>query len=317
MSIRHANVQESLGILLDPFASMLNHSCDANVYFFVEGNQLRFRTIRPISDGEELFISYTDPSYDVKSRGRELLINYSFECTCRRCNIELTELKIGQLDAESMEAKMEIQENLLKSQHVIAFSGLSTDAIEDYMRAILAAPPPATRKRLALDRGWPEHLQPMPDMRLFIATLTQSTDTEYSLKSLLKLCFVTFPLMYGGSNGTDWVKAFSLLVFTLRLFIKKNAEQAVARQVIDWSLVFVVYFKAMIRDADKCYGSDTAFVRANQKLFLKDIEVYPPEILCSAAFVRQFRSDQIKMLTWAGIPGTKGVELPDTGLSIT
>ncbi|KAF1344899.1 hypothetical protein BDV97DRAFT_373252 [Delphinella strobiligena] len=317
MSIRHANVQESLGITLDPFASMLNHSCDPNVYFFVEGNQLRFRTIRPISDGEELFISYTDPSYDVKSRGKELLMNYYFECTCRRCNIEVTELKIAQLDAKSMAARMEIQENLLKSQHVITFSGLSPDAIEDYMRAILAAPPPATRKRLALDEGWPEHHQPMPDMRIFIATLTQSTDTEYSLKSLLKLCFVNFPLMYGGPNGTDWVKAFSLLVFTLRLFIKKNAEPTIAPGATDWSLVFVVYLKAMIKDAEKCYGSDTAFVQVNQRLFLKDIEVYSLDVLCSAAFVSQFRSDQIGMLTWAGIPGTKGVELPDTGLSIT
>lgn len=304
MSVRQPNYEQSLGITLDLFASMINHSCDPNVFFFVEGYQLRFRTTRSISAGEELFISYTDPTYDAASRSRELEKGYYFSCSCHRCSDELKD----EVDERVLKAREEIQEGLLRSQSQIAYSGISPEAIETYLGKAIAGHSIDLPGQLHLE-SWPDFFQPMPDMRVFIARLTQKVDTEYSLKMLLKLCFSTFPHMYGGQSGTDWIQAFFLLVFTLRLFIKKAGDSEFA----NWSLVYMVYLKKLIIDAIRCYGADTVFVEANEKLLILEKQDLSPEIARSQALIDQFHADQKQVFSWAGISYVKGVELTYTG----
>lgn len=299
---------------MEPFAAMINHSCDPNVFFFMEGSQLRFRTTRPIAAGEELFLAYTDPSYDVSSRRKELLDTYHFECTCSRCKVELAQLKLqAKTDSSSIEGELELQEMLLKSQRVIATLGLLPGGIEQHIRATVAKNSSSDTLRR---NGWPEHVQPMPDMRFFFAGITQNVHTEYSLTTLLKLCFVTFPRLHGGCRGRYWVQSFFLLTFTLRLLIKRTTQQGGDGRIADWSLIYIVYLKTMIDDAEKCYGADTEFVRANNRLLKKETGSMPPAVLRSEALVRQFRDDQKDMLRWAEVSDAKGVELGDAGLVI-
>jgi SET domain-containing protein len=72
-----------IGVILDPFASLMNHSCDPNAFVFCEGTQLRVRTLRPIAAGDEIMISYTNGSYDYKFRQKRLKSKYFFACECK------------------------------------------------------------------------------------------------------------------------------------------------------------------------------------------------------------------------------------------
>ena len=63
MSMADLSGCERLGLGLNVFASLMNHSCDPNAHYFFEGLGLRVRALRSIHPGEEIQISYLDPTY--------------------------------------------------------------------------------------------------------------------------------------------------------------------------------------------------------------------------------------------------------------
>jgi len=72
--------------------SKFNHSCDANLFVYVDHTQLRCRTTRNIRAGESLTVSYLgnkmrETTLDDRRRA---LINWHFKCTCDRCEVEET-----------------------------------------------------------------------------------------------------------------------------------------------------------------------------------------------------------------------------------
>lgn len=70
-----------------PMACLFNHSCAANVFNHVVGNQVVFITIRPIKTGEQLFISYLGEETDntIEFRRSFLMDNFGFLCKCDKC----------------------------------------------------------------------------------------------------------------------------------------------------------------------------------------------------------------------------------------
>lgn len=73
------------GVGLYLTAAYFNHSCVPNVCVTNSGNQLVFRTIRPIDTGEELVISYMDAAEQTDARQEKLGRAYGFKCGCLRC----------------------------------------------------------------------------------------------------------------------------------------------------------------------------------------------------------------------------------------
>jgi hypothetical protein len=73
------------GIVLDPFASMVNNSCDPNTFWINEGTVLRFRAARDIPAGRELSICYTDATRDYKTRQEVYKVKFNFTCSCEIC----------------------------------------------------------------------------------------------------------------------------------------------------------------------------------------------------------------------------------------
>lgn len=70
-----------------PRISMLNHSCDPNIWNSFRGNQLTVHASRGINAGEEVFNCY-GPSYrlmDTEERRRALREQYCFDCQCTKC----------------------------------------------------------------------------------------------------------------------------------------------------------------------------------------------------------------------------------------
>lgn len=76
---------DPLGICVDPFAALANHSCDPNAVVVMDGPELSFRCIKPIAEGEEIFISYIDVSNPLARRQKELGERYYFTCACSKC----------------------------------------------------------------------------------------------------------------------------------------------------------------------------------------------------------------------------------------
>ena len=76
-----------------PRQAILNHSCEPNcVLRFAEAGRLLARVVRDVEVGEELCISYVDVTDPVGLRQQRLMEQYSFRCTCSKCERELRQL---------------------------------------------------------------------------------------------------------------------------------------------------------------------------------------------------------------------------------
>lgn len=73
-----------IGICFSPTLSAANHSCMANAYVMFIGRRLSLRAMSAVQPGDELTISYIDPTYPKATRQRELK-HYFFTCTCEKC----------------------------------------------------------------------------------------------------------------------------------------------------------------------------------------------------------------------------------------
>ena len=63
--------------------------CEPNVRKKRVGRAMQFYTTRDVPADEELCINYIDLEVDVRQRREELLKNWHFECSCKRCEREL------------------------------------------------------------------------------------------------------------------------------------------------------------------------------------------------------------------------------------
>lgn len=70
------------GALLDPFASLLNHSCDPNSFFFCDGRSFRVRSNQDIEESGEITVSYAPLRGDYLSRQARVQDSYGFQCKC-------------------------------------------------------------------------------------------------------------------------------------------------------------------------------------------------------------------------------------------
>lgn len=77
---------KTVGSGLCPFASLFNHSCDANVKRVCIDNKIAFVVARPVAAGQQLFLSYGYSSHRISRDERQsLLKRYSFHCDCEAC----------------------------------------------------------------------------------------------------------------------------------------------------------------------------------------------------------------------------------------
>jgi hypothetical protein len=72
----------NLGMGLFLASSLVNHSCDANMYHVSYGTSVVFRARRPISKGEQLTYCYSRPAfhYSYEDRQRYFLEFFKFKC---------------------------------------------------------------------------------------------------------------------------------------------------------------------------------------------------------------------------------------------
>ena len=91
MRLMHAKIMRNwfslgdrAGILFT--GTRMNHSCDPNVRYSMDGDHMVFRTARPIQKNEEIFDSYINGQLPYDERQRELQRRYGFRCACDKCS---------------------------------------------------------------------------------------------------------------------------------------------------------------------------------------------------------------------------------------
>lgn len=74
------------GVMLKE-GSIFNHSCDPNCIYYYDDStdKMVFKTCKNIKSGEELCISYVDPSQRTETRQMDLELTYGFLCRCSLC----------------------------------------------------------------------------------------------------------------------------------------------------------------------------------------------------------------------------------------
>lgn len=72
---------DSMGILKTYF----NHSCAPNVCFYVDNGSIIGKIIRPVKNGEQLFVSYFDLLLGLTWNDRRDSGHFDFQCDCFRC----------------------------------------------------------------------------------------------------------------------------------------------------------------------------------------------------------------------------------------
>lgn len=79
--------KDAIGGTIQPFASLINHSCDPNVVILFYGNVLAVKAIRPIREGDEILSSYMVTYYDDPKSERQAKLSHSyvFDCSCTPC----------------------------------------------------------------------------------------------------------------------------------------------------------------------------------------------------------------------------------------
>ncbi|KAL5615596.1 hypothetical protein BROUX41_005635 [Berkeleyomyces rouxiae] len=80
-------------VFLEPTLAMANHSCVPNAVVQIEGREAVLIAERPITAGDEIFISYIDPASCLLRR-REDLRQYHFTCTCTRCTEDIDQYTV-------------------------------------------------------------------------------------------------------------------------------------------------------------------------------------------------------------------------------
>ncbi|KAJ2815004.1 hypothetical protein IWW50_006958, partial [Coemansia erecta] len=87
---RDARAGRSVGIALYLVSSHISHACDPNVEitFPDHTDRAAVRALRAIAEGEELRISYVDPTLGVEARKQKLQSLYRISCTCDKCEAE-------------------------------------------------------------------------------------------------------------------------------------------------------------------------------------------------------------------------------------
>lgn len=77
---------DRIGLYLHPYAALINHSCAYNAVAGFDGDELFVRAVRPIRQGDQIFISYVDTTNPTQLRRQELRERYFFDCACSKCS---------------------------------------------------------------------------------------------------------------------------------------------------------------------------------------------------------------------------------------
>ena len=77
-----------IGLCFEPVISFANHSCTPNSTVMFDGRRMILRALDTIKAGDQIFISYIDPTQTRSERRAQLQGQYFFTCHCDKCETD-------------------------------------------------------------------------------------------------------------------------------------------------------------------------------------------------------------------------------------
>lgn len=114
-----------VGLCFEPTMALANHSCDPNAAIIFDGRLMSLRAMKSIKKGEQIFITYIDPTEIREERRHKLQHRYFFHCQCPKCEGDLTPYQLLLKSPPSTEGKINLlcdtKELLSAAEKTVAF----------------------------------------------------------------------------------------------------------------------------------------------------------------------------------------------------
>ncbi|TLD15283.1 hypothetical protein PspLS_10710 [Pyricularia sp. CBS 133598] len=320
MNIRPADADVSFGTSLDLVVSMINNDCSPNAHVFFEGSQVRVRSLKAISAGGEITVSYCDPRLDVLLREEILRQTQLFHCECTTCNNEYNE-HLGASGAATekdairrCEAILDQQKTMLQvaGNYTSGFYSVlkSSEAAKTEMVSQFTAAIETMTKSGYCGHAWPAQIEPLPNVRMTLAGMFKASFSYVpALKYALAGCLMAVRRC-GPPFVQDLFELVRILVqtcnesgdgmpFTVQNFPTKEELQML-------TMGYIVILCKAVRLA---FGADcryTLTVWAWARTFMGDGAGGVPA-LGQTVFEEQFGKVQRKLTTWAEVDRLLGL----------
>ncbi|KAG0645293.1 Histone-lysine N-methyltransferase SMYD3 [Hyphodiscus hymeniophilus] len=305
----HPPLGPTSGTAFDIFGSLVNHSCDPNVFVFSEDNQLRVRSLKAIKSGEEILQSYADVTASVMVRQKVLKSEYFFSCNCSRCQTEAKELEtLTSEEGSSTDFFAGIEQRLVgltneTRSNAQAFA--TEEAIEQLKLNISSL-----TGQLFHERPWPDTLWPMSSMNMTIASLYKSLGSYPKATTHALRAFLTEERFFGPQRIEEFFNLIQMLVPVVVLGHKgdwaKDPSFPSFRQL--WDFYHGLLYELALR-SKKTFGPDTRFTKAVERWYNEALASAGKPHPGNAGFSRRFNDAQKKFLEWAGVDARRGIVL--------
>jgi hypothetical protein len=275
-----------VGTCLDPFASLINHSCIPNADWSFEGNTFQLRANQTIKSNDEIFITYTGL---VSLEGHKQLQEFwGFNCCCRQCMEGYPQI------TEKTQTLLEVLDEIQsQSPNQIA----PVEAVQYAINEILGY-------EYGVDTTSPiiRRLQ----IKIYEAQIA-GKEYEEALKTILKLCFG--PYILPSNRQRARITALKGLLGMMETCLEiiqteiKSGCQLNKWFEIDVHVLETVYhhFRTkLLVDTDKCFGANSAVAKYEKRLYKEKF----PEldgISWSPEQVAEILDMMNELLAWLGV----------------
>jgi hypothetical protein len=162
-------------------------------------------------------------------------------------------------------------------------------------------------KRAFPKTGWPDHVQPVPDILESFAKLYKSqNELEQSLRLYLKLCFIISPSIIISSRP-EWVHLLFELQGLLGLIVNESkARSPSVATLLKANLPLRKIYEACLNQAAAAaagtYGADSAFAIAAKHFWTSELEGRQRrKPVNNYNFIARFQKEFSALFQWAGL----------------
>ncbi|KAJ9137517.1 Histone-lysine N-methyltransferase SMYD3 [Pleurostoma richardsiae] len=318
-SIRPAEKELTYGTCLDLPSSLLNHSCLQNAYVFIEGRDVRVRTLRPLHAGDEITVSYVDPGIGVIDRRDKLRNTFFIDCKCPKCRVEMAEnlkqaINTGTRLTDLQQAQTELERRSYEAQQAyFDVYPRNIEVVYKFEKVVQAV-----AQRVFPEGEWPDHLAPMPHVLKNLSHLYEGSSHVSHLRYLVRgtlyrrtqagpawvhdMLFLVISLIRTSQHPDD------LAIWAVSAFPTRSELRTIARG----------YLVRLCLDARMAFGFDTKYVKALYVFAGKMLEYKGDPAIATAAFERSFNTGQARLRGWVGMdePASEVALPPDNQVAM-
>ncbi|KAL1859488.1 hypothetical protein Daus18300_009633 [Diaporthe australafricana] len=314
LAIRPSEVEAAYGTCLDLVVSLINHCCDENAFIFFEGRELRCRAVKDMAAGTEITVCYQGARENVLHRRRTLRNLFYFSCDCCKCKSEMAEHVAAAVNRQNhLDILRTAQDDLNKLEYkyttAISTSANPLKTIMEYQTKLLDI-----EQDVYQGGNWPDHIEPMPSALRALGCM------YLDLKYIVGLEFVLKGTFYSRNHaGLRWVIDLTQLVKYM-IYLSQVRDESLnwtgsgPPEVMGGRITMQEaargYMIIVCLSGSFAFGVNTKFVRALYNWAGNILERPGAHNVDTEEFIERFKESQDKLLTWAKMKTSRGLELP-------